>query len=164
MSEIGITRTYVMTLAGCLVLRDSLYQYVGNRVCYSQKLNTNPDINDLTSCQLELSKIDYKDFIVCPFCNNSMWKSEEVVYPGVAIESFDRGRLTAFCVSENPALYNSQWIVGYLVSQRLLSETPAPLTEGLEMWRSQVQPALVEARLWRDLSFGFYTVLKTVVS
>lgn len=154
--------SYITTLVGCLVLRDTLYKQVGSRVCNINKLNAEIPITDLSHCELEANIADYTAFKICPFCANSIWQSQEKLIEAVQFYSTEPNTLTAFCVSENPDLFNSQWVVGYVLNHRRQDSVPEPITDTPDQWRAQVSQALVPHGLWRDIAYGFYPVATSI--
>jgi hypothetical protein len=155
---------YIITIAGCIVLRDSLYRHTGTRICHRAKINTQTPTTDLTDCTLEKEIANYSDFSVCPFCANSIYSYQEHPVQAVTPQSIEPDTLTAFCLTDNPDASNSQWIVGYIVDARRVETAPTPFREIESVWNNKVRPRLVEQLLWRDVSFGFYTIVSNITA
>lgn len=149
---------YAITFLGCQIDSSLMYKQKTIRVCRQDNLN---------NCQLEQSKMDYKDFKSCPFCSNSIWEHttdridnyEDYMLVGDSTHTSQAVRVDFVEAELEPS--KMVWYAGHLL-QKVDEYDIIGQTEDIDLntRKTKLRLALTQLGMWDEARFGLYTILR----
>lgn len=167
-----------ITLIGCKTTYNKLVRKQTKRICMKHydgnDLHYIYSESDLSNCDLEKSGIDYKDFKICPYCENNISRELEVpiVTPEFEGEHIDQGafietpkgfpfEIKIITDDEQP---HKMWFVGFEIGRANIYDKAHIFIQDpdIEWFGREMKPPLEKLGLWDSDSFGIHTLIMCV--